>query len=123
MPAGLPAAAQPPVSALPAPALPALQNWVVQQGVLQGADGERAFTLTIKVPVAWAQAQGMLGQALGLPAPAGSPAAGAGLQLPFAGADTATVSIVDGCVLAGQGVVLAVTIAAVERALKREFGW
>ena len=26
------------------PALPALQNWLVQQGVLQGPDGERAFT-------------------------------------------------------------------------------
>jgi hypothetical protein len=46
------------------PALPPLQNWVVQQGVLQGPDGDRAFTLTLKVPVAWAQAQSALGQAL-----------------------------------------------------------
>lgn len=55
------------------PALPPLQNWLVQQGVLQGPDGDRAFTLTLRVPVAWAQAQSVLGQALGAQ-PAASPA-------------------------------------------------
>ena len=49
----------------PHTALPALQTWLVQQGVVQGQDGERAFTLTLRVPVAWAQAQAALGSALG----------------------------------------------------------
>lgn len=84
--------------------LPTLQNWLVQQGVVQGSDGERSFTLTLRVPVAWAQAQSALGAAL--PAGAGAAQAsplgfaatpgpfatgfasgspGGMLQLPFAG--------------------------------------
>ncbi|WP_455555504.1 hypothetical protein [Comamonas sp.] len=92
-------------------ALPALQNWLVQQGSIQAEDGERAFTLTLRVPVAWAQAQAALAAALPKPMPghasANMPAAAVGhpglpvssgaapmatstgsfgtLQLPFAG--------------------------------------
>lgn len=84
--------------------LPTLQNWLVQQGVVQGSDGERSFTLTLRVPVAWAQAQSALGAALpagagaaqasplGFAAPPGpfatgfaSGSPGGMLQLPFAG--------------------------------------
>lgn len=77
--------------------LPALQNWLVQQGVVQGSDGERSFTLTLRVPVAWAQAQAALGAALpqaagalggagvGLASPAGLPGLAGLFQLPFAG--------------------------------------
>lgn len=75
--------------------LPALQNWLVQQGVVQASDGERAFTLTLRVPVAWAQAQAALGAALPsataahslngtLGLNAASPL-GSTLQLPFTG--------------------------------------
>lgn len=56
---------------------PALQNWLVQQGVVQAQDGERAFTLTLRVPVAWAQAQAALGAAL--PPASGAALAGAAL--------------------------------------------
>ena len=38
--------------------LPMLQNWLVQQGTLVSAQGERGFALTLQVPVAWAQAVG-----------------------------------------------------------------
>lgn len=55
--------------------LPLLQNWLVQQGTLQGADGERAFTLTLRVPAAWAQAQSVMSAAL--PGPSAAPAASA----------------------------------------------
>lgn len=77
--------------------LPALQNWLVHQGVVQGSDGERSFTLTLRVPVAWAQAQAALGAALpqaagalggagvGLASPAGLPGLAGLFQLPFAG--------------------------------------
>lgn len=80
-PAGAAGAVQPPASPLPA-----LQNWLVQQGSVLASDGERAFTLTLRVPVAWAQAHAALGSAL----PSGSGASGVGLplgslQLPFAG--------------------------------------
>lgn len=70
--------------------LPQLQAWLVQQGVVQAQDGERGFTLTLRVPVAWAQAQSALGSAL----PAGATSASgamapsapaAGLVLPFSG--------------------------------------
>ena len=52
--------------------LPALQNWLVQQGTVQATDGERAFTMTLRVPVAWAQAQSALAAA-----PTGKPEYGA----------------------------------------------
>lgn len=55
--------------------LPVLQNWLAQQGTVQGADGERAFTLTLRVPAAWAQAQSVMGAAL--PGPSAAPAASA----------------------------------------------
>ena len=96
------AAGAAPSAAVQRPAIPPLQNWLVQQGVLQGPDGERAFTLTVKVPVAWAQAQSALGQAL----PAASSTAGsavAGLQLPFAGSVQHLASGVFGLVLQPQG--------------------
>lgn len=74
--------------------LPALQNWLVQQGVVQASDGERAFTLTLRVPVVWAQAQAALAAALPSAATygqgattglGGAPSLGGTLQLPFAG--------------------------------------
>lgn len=75
--------------------LPTLQNWLVQQGVVQASDGERAFTLTLRVPVAWAQAQAALGTALpGAPSAnslngtlglSAAPTLGGILQLPFTG--------------------------------------
>jgi len=74
------ATAQPRGNAL----LPALQNWLVQQGVVQGTDGDRAFTLTLRVPVAWAQAQAALASAL-----PGASSAGAGGASAMAGAAAA----------------------------------
>lgn len=78
--------------------LPALQNWLVQQGVVQASDGERAFTLTLRVPVAWAQAQAALGAALpgassasnlnslnGTLGLSAAPILSGSLQLPFSG--------------------------------------
>ena len=68
--------------------LPALQNWLVQQGTVQAADGERAFTMTLRVPVAWAQAQSALAAALpgaGAASTSAFAAVGGTLQLPFAG--------------------------------------
>lgn len=62
--AALPAGTPAPHSAPTDIRLPALQNWLVQQGTVQAADGERSFTLTLRVPVAWAQAQSALGAAL-----------------------------------------------------------
>jgi hypothetical protein len=47
------------------PGLPVLQNWWVQQGVVQTEQGERNFALTLQVPAAWAQAVGGAGIALG----------------------------------------------------------
>lgn len=78
----LPSAAAPTASAAvagkPSMLLPALQNWLVQQGSVMGSDGERAFTLTLRVPVAWAQAQAALGSALPSSTPGAAPAAPAG---------------------------------------------
>lgn len=68
--------------------LPTLQNWLVQQGTVQAADGERGFTLTLRVPVAWAQAQAALGSALSSTAGAASgnasPIGFAATPMPFA---------------------------------------
>ncbi|WP_261500636.1 Fe-S oxidoreductase [Acidovorax bellezanensis] len=69
--------------AAPRPILPPLQNWLVQQGVVQTPQGERSFSLSLQVPQAWAQLQA----ATALPAAPFTPGAGAGLarlQLPFA---------------------------------------
>lgn len=94
------------------PALPQLQNWLVQQGVLQGPDGDRAFTLTLRVPVAWAQAQSVLGQALGAQLAAGPSlpggAAGLGglmgtLLLPYSSSVQPLANASFGLVLQPQG--------------------
>lgn len=66
-----------------APRLPPLQNWLVQQGVVQTPQGERSFSLRLQVPQAWAQLQA----ATAPPAAPFTPGASAGLarlQLPFA---------------------------------------
>jgi len=47
--------------------LPPLQTWLVRQGVVQTAEGERAFSLTLRVPVPWLQSQS---QPAAPPAPA-----------------------------------------------------
>lgn len=88
--AALPTAPSTPAAVVadkPSMLLPALQNWLVQQGSVLGSDGERAFTLTLRVPVAWAQAQVALGAALpaaGQAAGAAPSALGAGLQAALA---------------------------------------
>ena len=59
--------------------LPMLQNWLVLQGTLVSAQGERGFALTLQVPVAWAQAVGAA-----QPLPNVPPAGGAqGLAMPM----------------------------------------
>lgn len=96
------------------PVLPPLQNWLVQQGVLQGPDGDRAFTLTLRVPVAWAQAQSVLGQALGAQIAGGGPSlsAGAGaLVLPYGSSVLQLANATFGLVLAPQGLPAAQTQA------------
>jgi hypothetical protein len=105
--AGQAAGAGPPAATV-RPALPALQNWLVQQGVLQGPDGERAFTLTLRVPVAWAQAQSVLGQALGAQlagggGPALSGSALGALLLPYGSSVQQLANATFGLVLAPQG--------------------
>jgi len=37
--------------------LPPLQTWLVRQGMVQTAEGARAFSLTLRVPVPWLQSQ------------------------------------------------------------------
>lgn len=49
---------QPASSSALATRLPVLQNWWVQQGTLQTPQGERSFSLTLQVPVGWAQRVG-----------------------------------------------------------------
>ncbi len=79
--------------AAPRPILPPLQNWLVQQGVVQTPQGERSFALSLQVPQAWAQLQAATAlpaaplPAAPMPAAPFTPGAGAGLarlQLPFA---------------------------------------
>lgn len=103
-------------SATVRPALPPLQNWLVQQGVVQGPDGERAFTLTLRVPEAWAQAQSVLGQALpAASAGGGSPALSAGalgaLLVPHGSSVQQLSNATFGLVLAPQGLPAAQTQA------------
>ena len=71
-------AATPPSSASTAPATPPLQNWWVQQGTLPTPQGERGFSLTLQVPVAWAQSMGAAAPAGGSPQ-----AAAPALRLPW----------------------------------------
>ena len=47
------------------PNLPVLQNWWVQQGVVQTEQGERNYALTLQVPAAWVQVVGGAGVAPG----------------------------------------------------------
>ena len=49
------------------PGLPPLQTWLVRQGVVQTSEGERGFSLTLRVPVPWLQSQA---QPTAAPAPA-----------------------------------------------------
>ncbi|GGH64049.1 hypothetical protein GCM10010975_30450 [Comamonas phosphati] len=80
--AALQAAATPSASSLATasatPAMPPLQNWWVQQGTLLTPQGERGFSLTLQLPVAWARS-------MGAAAPAGSSpqAAAPALRLPW----------------------------------------
>lgn len=60
--------------------LPQLQNWLVQQGTLVTAQGERGFSITLQVPAAWAQAVGAALSAL----PSSTAGQGAALRLPVA---------------------------------------
>ena len=105
---------QPGTAALTARAaapLPQLQTWLVQQGSVQAADGERGFTLTLRVPVAWAQAQAALGSAL----PGGSPGMPAGgLVLPFAGSVQQLASGSLGLVMQPQALPGSVAAAAAQ---------
>ena len=64
-----------------APRLPQLQNWLVQQGTLVTAQGERSFSITLQVPAAWAQAVGAALQPSAV-------AQGTALRLPVAHLDT-----------------------------------
>lgn len=48
--------------------LPVLQTWLVQQGVVHTPDGPRGFALTLRLPLAWVQAQSPVVPP-GLPAP------------------------------------------------------
>ncbi|WP_120965728.1 Fe-S oxidoreductase [Comamonas sp. lk] len=68
-----------------APRLPLLQNWLVQQGTLLTAQGERGFSLTLQVPAAWAQAVGAAApSASQIPGPVPGPAPGlAPMRLPL----------------------------------------
>lgn len=58
-------------------ALPALQTWLVRQGMLQTPEGARSFALSLKLPAPWLQQQ---------TPPAAAPLQGSGaLALAFAG--------------------------------------
>lgn len=63
--AALAQAGQGPESPDNRPGLPVLQNWWVQQGVVQTEQGARNFALTLQVPAAWAQTVGGAGVAPG----------------------------------------------------------
>ena len=63
--AALAQAGQGPESPDNRPGLPVLQNWWLQQGVVQTEQGERNFALTLQVPAAWAQTVGGAGVAPG----------------------------------------------------------
>ncbi|MBV8250328.1 MAG: Fe-S oxidoreductase [Comamonas sp.] len=65
--AAAPAAASSSPTASAAPAMPPLQNWWVQQGTLLTPQGERGFSLSLQVPVAWAQSMGAAVPAGGSP--------------------------------------------------------
>lgn len=122
--------------------IPALQTWLLRQGVIEGADGIRGFTLSLKVPVLWARMQHSLGvglaalggvtSALAAGADAGmvgttavatgsglSPSVptSAGLRLPFAGAISALPSVLHAGVVL-QPAPVPGTSAAIEQQLQ-----
>jgi hypothetical protein len=74
--------------------LPPLQNWLVRQGSVQTPEGARGFSLTLRVPAAWLQAQS--------PSMAVAPASAAPLQAAFAGPAQALQSGVVALVLQGS---------------------
>ncbi len=80
-PAAAAAAPSAAAEAAPRPVLPPLQNWLVQQGVVQTPQGERSFSLSLQVPLAWAQLQASATAAPFMPTASAAPAR---LQLPFA---------------------------------------
>lgn len=55
-PSTLVPAVDPPAADAATEHLPALQTWLVRQGVVQTPDGPRGFTATLRVPVPWLQA-------------------------------------------------------------------
>lgn len=76
--------------------LPPMQNWLVRQGSVLTPEGARGFSLTLRVPAAWLQAQS--------PSLAAAPAATASaapLQAAFAGPPQALQSGVVALVLQG----------------------
>jgi hypothetical protein len=73
--------------------LPPLQTWLVRQGTVQTPDGARGFSLTLRVPVAWLQAQP--------PSLAAASGSAAPLQAAFAGPAQALQSGVVALVLQG----------------------
>lgn len=122
--------------------IPALQTWLLRQGVIEGADGVRGFTLSLKVPVLWARMQHSLGAGLAaLGGVASASAAGAdagmvgttavatgpglspsvptsaGLRLPFAGAISALPSVLHAGVVL-QPAPVPGTSAAIEQQLQ-----
>lgn len=75
---------------------PALQTWLVRQGLVQAQDGPRGIALTLRVPLPWVAAQ-----APG--APPGAATTPPALHLPFAGRAQALQSGVLALVLQGPG--------------------
>lgn len=75
--------------------LPALQTWLVRQGAVQTSEGARSFSLTLRVPVSWLQAQA--------PSLAAGPAPVTPLQAAFTGPPQALQSGVVALVLQGTG--------------------
>ena len=70
---------------------PALQTWLVRQGVVQTPEGARGISLMLRVPAAWLQAQS--------PSLAAAPVSAAPLQAAFAGPPQALQSGVVALVL------------------------
>lgn len=73
--------------------LPPLQTWLVRQGSVQTPEGARGFSLTLRVPAAWLQAQS--------PSLAAAPGSAGLLQTAFAGPAQALQSGVVALVLQG----------------------
>ncbi|WP_204247589.1 hypothetical protein [Acidovorax carolinensis] len=76
--------------------LPPLQNWLVRQGSVQTTEGALGFSLTLRVPAAWLQAQSM-----SLAAAPAAAASAAPLQAAFGGPPQALQSGMVALVLQG----------------------